>query len=91
MLARVEQAERLCFYTRGIGKGLILPLVKMHVHDSISDSDRHFVFLFIFVVGVRAHAIRHMTAEKVTSPLDPLLASLAHFNSSRDLSTRIRE
>ena len=27
-----------------------------------------------------------MTVEKLTSPLDPLLALLAHFNSSHDLT-----
>ena len=29
---------------------------------------------------------RHLTASKIASPLDPLLASLAHFTSSHDLS-----
>ena len=33
---------------------------------------------------------RHLTASKIASPLDPLLASLAHFTSSHDLSYKAR-
>jgi hypothetical protein len=32
-----------------------------------------------------------MTTDKLTTPLDPLLSSLANFNSSRDLSNKIQE
>jgi hypothetical protein len=35
---------------------------------------------------VSAREGRYMTADKLTSPLDPLLALLAHFNSSHDLT-----
>ena len=34
---------------------------------------------------------RCITSEKLGSPLDPLLASLAHFHSSSDLSDKIKE
>ena len=34
---------------------------------------------------------RCITSEKLGSPLDPLLASLAHFHSSSDLSNKIKE
>ena len=33
---------------------------------------------------------RFITASKLTSPLDPLLSTLSHFSSSRELSTRVR-
>ncbi len=32
---------------------------------------------------------RNMTASKLSSPLDPLLASLAHFSSSSELSAKV--
>ena len=34
---------------------------------------------------------RYMTAEKLESPLDPLLAALANFHSSADLSAKVAQ
>ena len=41
-------------------------------------------------VEVDASSVRETSASgQVTSPLDPLLASLVHFHSSRDLTNKV--
>ena len=60
----------------------------------------HAILLDEFMVAVQEERhklkeeeveLKFITAEKLGSPLDPLLASLAHFHSSADLSQKIRE
>ena len=60
----------------------------------------HAILLDEFMVAVQEERqrlkeeeveMKFITSEKLGSPLDPLLASLAHFHSSIDLSTKIKE
>jgi hypothetical protein len=44
------------------------------------------VVVVLEAAAAAARGGRYMTADKLTSPLDPLLALLAHFNSSHDLT-----
>ena len=60
----------------------------------------HAILLDEFMVAVQEERqrlkeeeieLKFITSEKLGSPLDPLLASLAHFHSSIDLSNKIKE